>query len=298
MLRARDGRLRLGWRLLVYVVVAGGVSVLVGGLLPRGIVGASVAVLAGGLAGGWVGMAMEGRRPAELGLRPHGAPGAFLGGVGIGLGLTAGTVGLMALVGGLSWVPAPGGVTAWARLGAETAMLLLVPALAEEVLIRGYPLQALASAWGAPAALGVTGLVFGAGHLSNPGVTPLAAVNVTLAGILLGILVLRTGTLWGVVGAHLGWNWGVAFLAGVPVSGIVLREPALFRGVPRGPGWLGGGEFGPEGSVAATVVWCGVAVWAWRSPRLRPAVAPWWLKEKTDPERIGPGMDREEERKP
>jgi len=41
----------------------------------------------------------------------------------------------------------------------------------------------------------------------------------------------------------------------------------------RGPAWLGGGGFGPEGSVVATVVVLAATVLCWRARWLAPAPA-------------------------
>jgi hypothetical protein len=151
--------------------------------------------------------------------------------------------------------------------------VLLIPAAGEEALLRGYPLQALTEAWGAKAALGVTSLLFGAMHLANPGVTVLATLNVIVAGLFLGVLYLKTASLWLATGAHLAWNWCTGYLADVPLSGLEILDAPLYEGVVRGPDWLGGGSFGPEGSLVSTVLLAGVVVWCWRSESLRPSEA-------------------------
>jgi membrane protease YdiL (CAAX protease family) len=94
---------------------------------------------------------------------------------------------------------------------------------------------------------------FGELHRSNPHATPLAVVNVGLAGAVLGALFLSDGTLYGPFSFHATWNTGLALL-GLPVSGMALARPAFgiaFTGAV--PGALTGGAFGPEGSAVATV---------------------------------------------
>lgn len=144
------------------------------------------------------------------------------------------------------------------------ALMVLVPAAAaEEVLVRGFGFTVLAEWVGDGAAIGVTSLCFAALHLLNPGVGAAAVINVALAGVLLALVRVRTGSLVAAIGAHLAWNALVVVVAHAPVSGLAFPTPG-WRLVPLGPTWLTGGAWGPEGSVVATaalVVAC--AVW-WR----------------------------------
>ena len=135
-------------------------------------------------------------------------------------------------------------------------------------MLRGYPLQALAEAWGAGWALVVTATLFALAHLPNPGVGWVGLTNIAAAGLFLGALYLRTRSLWWATGAHLGWNWAHAFVADLPVSGLELVDAPLVEPVLSGPAWLSGGEFGPEGSVLATAAVLVAFAWTWRTPRL------------------------------
>ncbi len=180
---------------------------------------------------------------------------------------------LLALTGTVRFAGEPGTVGGWVRGAVDAAALLAVPAAAEEALLRGYPLQALTRAWGPAWGIGITSVAFGALHLPNPGLTGLGAANTAAAGVFLGVLYLRTGSLWWATAAHLGWNWGIGYLADLPVSGLDLVNAPLVEGVARGPAWWSGGAFGPEGSVATTLGFLGAAAacsWA-RWPRTEPA---------------------------
>jgi membrane protease YdiL (CAAX protease family) len=180
---------------------------------------------------------------------------------------------LMAGTGALRWVPEDGNALSWI-LGAGSALLIFaVPAAAEEAMLRGYPLQALAEAWGSPRAVGATAVAFGLLHMWNPGVGWLETVNVGLAGLLLGVVYVRTLSLWWATGVHLGWNWSHGYAADVSVSGLDVVDAPLYQGVVSGPGWLSGGAFGPEGTLAATVILTGAAAACWWGPWLRPGAA-------------------------
>ena len=62
--------------------------------------------------------------------------------------------------------------------------------------------------------------------------------------------VLRSNSIWGVMGWHTGWNWfGVTGFA-VPITGLDSHLPALVvKLIPIGPAYLNGAGEGPEGSI-------------------------------------------------
>ncbi len=272
MLRTRAGRLRLGWRLAVFLFITFAVITIVALLLPPHILVVPVGTLVGSVLAGWLLLAGDGRGPSALGFHlPRAAPEA-LKGLGLGTALGLAVVLAMAAVGGLRWTTDDGSALGWLSGGVSALAFLTIPAAAEEALMRGYPFQALAESWGSVAALLLTSVMFGALHLANPGVTWLGVVNVAAAGLFLGVVYVRTGSLWWATGAHLGWNWALGFVADVPVSGLELMDAPFYEGVPRGPEWLGGGVFGPEGSAVATVCVLAATVWCWFTPRLRPSV--------------------------
>ncbi|MEQ1857478.1 MAG: CPBP family intramembrane glutamic endopeptidase, partial [Longimicrobiales bacterium] len=191
-------------------------------------------------------------------------------GLALGIGVGGVVVALIAAGGGLAWTREPGDAVAWFAGALGALAFLAIPAAAEEALLRGYPLQALAERWGPGWALAFTALAFGALHLGNPNVTFFGTLNVATAGVFLGVVYLKTLSLWWATGAHLGWNWVHGYLADVPVSGLELMNAPLYEGYARGPEWLGGGSFGPEGSLVATAVVSAATVWCWRSGALRP----------------------------
>lgn len=102
-----------------------------------------------------------------------------------------------------------------------------------------------------------TSVFFGAAHLGNPGSTVIASVNTALAGLWLAVIVVRTRSLWLAIAAHWSWNVVHGLVLGQPVSGLAdgddLRIPTLLDFHATGPDWLGGGAYGVEGSVGATV---------------------------------------------
>ena len=172
------------------------------------------------------------------------------------IGLAAGTLGILVPCGvllaagrfGIERQPAE--VVSWAS-GARSALFILAPAaFAEELTVRGYLFTTLIDGVGAPFAVAITSLLFAALHLLNPDPTILSTAMVALAGVFLATVRLVTGSLWAAWVAHLAWNLVQAVVLHSPVSGLPLPTPG-YRLVDRGPEWLTGGPWGPEGGLAA-----------------------------------------------
>jgi uncharacterized protein len=160
------------------------------------------------------------------------------------------------------------------RVGA-VLLVLLLGALAEELMFRGYPFQHLEQGIGAMGAIAIFSVMFGAVHLANPGATLWGLINTILIGVLLSISYLRTRALWLPWGIHFGWNFALGFLFGLPVSGLRLFNVAV-RTAASGPTWITGGSYGVEGSATAVVViLTGIlTVWKLPLPRLSQSAAP------------------------
>lgn len=147
-----------------------------------------------------------------------------------------------------------------------TLVVLTMSAAQEELLFRGYPFQVLVKGIGAWPAILIMSIAFGTVHLLNPNATILGAINTILAGLLLSMAYLKTRSLWLPYGLHLGWNVGLGFVLGYPLSGIDIDS--LWKTVARGPQWMAGGLYGPEGGLVATIVFIAACV-AIRSNKMR-----------------------------
>jgi hypothetical protein len=135
---------------------------------------------------------------------------------------------------------------------------------AEEVYLRGYLQFTLtrglsgiyrrlfgtlhADAFGFWTAAAVLSVLFGAGHASNPGESPLGIIAAGLVGLVFCLSLWRTGSLWWAIGFHAAWDWAQSYLYGVADSGLAVQGH-LFATHPAGPTYLSGGPTGPEGSV-------------------------------------------------
>jgi uncharacterized protein len=263
--------LRAGWRLLIYfvllVAIAFGASKIADsalhgrepnirspfvGAVEMGILSA-VVLLAGGI------MAkIEGRSIADYGLpwRRVFCLQFWLG-WGIGLVSLAALLAVLRLIGVFSFGRMAlhgGGI--W-KYGAVWAVMMVLAAVVEEFFYRGYMQFTLTTGIGFwPAALATSALM-GLAHYFNPGWTVLGLFTVGGFGLIACLLLRRTGDLWMPIGLHAAWNWGEAYLFGIPCSG-QSGDGNLFHGAFHGPAWLTGMPFGVEAgwpSVALFVIW-------------------------------------------
>lgn len=211
---------------------------------------------------------VEGRALADLGL-PWGR-GAVAGlgrGSVIGAVLIASLVALQALVGWLRPQAAAGTPGEWLSKASALALLFAVAAAAEELLFRGYAFRVLVGAFGWVLAVIVSSALFALMHVANPGADRLALLNIGLAGALMAVAYLRSGSLWLAIGLHWAWNWVMAVVLDLPVSGFAFDMPG-YDLRETGPDLATGGEFGPEAGLLGTLVLVAGLLWVSRSRRL------------------------------
>jgi membrane protease YdiL (CAAX protease family) len=171
---------------------------------------------------------------------------------GFAVGALAIGVPILALV-GAGWLRSgPSAPGSWWAASVRVSLMLLPAALTEELLTRGYLLSVLRESWGWPWAIAATSIGFGLLHLQNPGATAGSVAMVTLAGFFLAAVVYATRSLYAAWMAHFAWNWTMAVLFHAAVSGLPLESPG-YRYVDAGPDWATGGQWGPEGGLAAAI---------------------------------------------
>jgi membrane protease YdiL (CAAX protease family) len=170
--------------------------------------------------------------------------------------------------------PSPGWPAPQILLLAALLLGFLIQGGLEELIVRGYIYRALKERWRPWLAALASSVLFSLLHAANPNVSWVALVNIVLAGLILAALVERSGSLWSATIAHGVWNWGVACVFSLPVSGV--RIFRLFDVSVAGDGRLTGGAFGPEGSLALTLL------------ALLLALALWWPARRRGPEDTPP----------
>ncbi len=186
------------------------------------------------------------------------------------LGLALGTAAifltalLLFLIGSLHFEPTPTASVGdgqqwqmvqdtWGGTALRLLMVLLPAALWEELVFRGYFHAVADEAGGVLLARWTSSVAFGLVHLLNPGATVQTTLIVTLAGLCLSVVREQTDSLPAAFTAHLAWNWMMAAVLHLPVSGLPFATPK-YRAVLEGPSWLTGGAWGPEGGLVAALV--------------------------------------------
>lgn len=222
--------------------------------------GAILIVRLDGRPAGALGIAWTSRTPAEWGI-----------GLALGIGAIVAGTALLAAGGLVRYTGEPGSVGGWLGAVASHFGILAVAAYAEEALFRGYAYQALVRGIGAVPATVLASGGFAIAHAQNPNVDALALVNIFAAGVVLSVAYLRTLSLWFATAVHLGWNWGMASLLDLPVSGLTMFDTPLYEPIVRGPDWLSGGAFGPEAGLVGTAAFAGLLLAMIRMRRVAPA---------------------------
>jgi uncharacterized protein len=145
-----------------------------------------------------------------------------------------------------------------AGLGGNWLAIPLIPALVlmafyEEIAFRGYMLQNFVEAGRPKLGVLITSVFFWLAHSLNPAAwtTPVNSLNLFGAGVALGLAYLVSRNLWLPTAIHFGWNATQGVLLDVPVSGVDTPGWILVERQADWPTWVTGGSFGLEGSVVA-----------------------------------------------
>jgi len=237
---------------------------------PTGIVLQSIVLLVGGVLAsalfvgrGWATPQMIGLQNLQSSARGFGV-GALLG-----VSMAYGAI-VMAIVGGSARVGLElESFGAYVASALGIGLVLMVAALAEELLFRGYPIARLSKEIGKVGASVAMAGLFLIAHGLNPDATVFGLVNIGLAALVLSAVFFGKGGLAAAWGLHVGWNAGLGILVDAPVSGVDLAMP-MVEFETGGPGWFTGGNFGPEGGVVTPIAMLAALVWLLsKKPNLR-----------------------------
>jgi len=122
----------------------------------------------------------------------------------------------------------------------------------EELIHRGYVYKNIKARWGWLNGAAASSVIFAMTHGLNPNVMPTSIVNTFLIGVVLATLVEWTGSLLMPVIVHAVWNFSLAHVLSVPVSGIDFFR--MFDLRLEGPVTWTGGLYGTEGSLLLTMM--------------------------------------------
>jgi len=133
-------------------------------------------------------------------------------------------------------------------------LFYILVAMMEESAMRGFVLgHMLDVGMNKFLALLISSFLFACLHLGNPGITSFAILNLTLAGVLLGVTYIYTRNLWFPISLHLFWNFIQGPILGYEVSGTGGKNTLLKLGISDNT-LMNGGDFGFEGSLPCTIL--------------------------------------------
>lgn len=151
---------------------------------------------------------------------------------------------------------APPGTTGGMALAGILFMLVAftVQASSEEALYRGFLMNVMSYRAGLAAGIGVSTLLFALAHSRNHGFDALAGFNLVLFALFAALLSLRTGSIWAACAWHTVWNWSIANVWGLSISGEPPDGGSIMAWDSKGLKLWTGGDWGPEGGLATTIV--------------------------------------------
>lgn len=285
----KEYRLRAGWRLLIQFVlfffISGFAALALHSLWTTSLsITGAIPQLIGTVASIWFAARLLDKRPVSAyGLTfdrrwiKDFAAGVFWGSLAIAV--------IFAIEWQLGWVTIAGwGWTSSTDYSFPVALLssfsaMLLVGFYEELLSRGYQIlnlteglryPQLGTRGAAAIATLTTSMLFGFMHAFNPNVSSVAIFNIIIAGIVLAVPYLLTGSLGLSVGLHFSWNFVQGSVFGYPVSGTML-DASIIRPAQQGPDFWTGGTFGPEagavGLLGMAIMLGGTLVYTYRSRR-------------------------------
>ena len=133
---------------------------------------------------------------------------------------------------------------------------VFIQSSAEELTDRWFLYQKLRRRYKAPwIAIVVNSLVFMAIHLTNPGISLMALIQIFVVGAVFSLFVYYYNGLWVACAFHTAWNFTQNILFGLPNSGIV-SDYSVFRldAASATNGLFYNVNFGVEGSVGAVAI--------------------------------------------
>lgn len=132
----------------------------------------------------------------------------------------------------------------------SSVVLFIAVALTEEMLFRGYILRNLMRSYNKYLALAISSVLFALMHGVNPNISWFSMIDLTLAGLALGISYIYTKNLWFPIAFHFSWNFIQSHL-GFNVSGQDFYS--MIETSFSSETLLNGGAFGFEGSILSII---------------------------------------------
>lgn len=154
-------------------------------------------------------------------------------------------------------------------------------AIFEEILIRGILFRIMEEKLGSYITLTISTIVFGGLHFFNPNGSLISATCVAVeGGLLLGAAYIYARNVWLPIAIHFAWNFIQSGILGAITSGNE-KTNSLLTTLITGSKIITGGEFGPEGTIQATI-FCLAAtlIFIYLNKKQNKLIRPFWAKKR------------------
>lgn len=133
-------------------------------------------------------------------------------------------------------------------------VVILIIASQEELTFRAFLINSLELRFSSSTSVIVSSIVFASLHIFNTNFTYISALNTFLGGLLLGLMYVRSKTLWLPIMFHFFWNLLQPILLNSPISGINIDIAIFAIDQNKFLYFINGGEYGFEGTILASLV--------------------------------------------
>lgn len=133
-------------------------------------------------------------------------------------------------------------------------IIIFIVALQEELVFRAFLINSLELRYSSSTSIIYSSIVFAALHFFNNNYTYISAINTFLAGLLLGLLYIKSSSLWLPVFFHFYWNLLQPIMLNSPISGINFEYSIFKIDQSKNLYFLNGGAYGFESTIAATLI--------------------------------------------
>ncbi len=198
----------------------------------------------------------EKRKASSMGFVKKGSVPQYIIGLVCGLAVFSAIFFLSLLMGGTELNGVSPDMNSASRIGIVVLFFFgyLIQGMGEEVFCRGYLMSSISRRYSLTVGVLVSSLVFAVLHLSNPGISILAFINLFLYGVLSALLMIRFNNIWIAGAFHSVWNFTQGNFYGLSVSGMGEVPSVLSANQTDASAFISGGAFGLEGSIATTIV--------------------------------------------
>ncbi|MFV0557194.1 MAG: lysostaphin resistance A-like protein [Enterococcus sp.] len=196
---------------------------------------------------------IEKRTPASLGFTKKNSVKNYFIGLGMGFILISLIILINTMTGAIT-VSFDASQIKWSFV-LLSFIAYMAQGLMEETLSRGFIMNSIASRYGVLAGILINSYMFASMHQRSEGFTWLGAgIDIFLIGIMFSLLFYYTNSIWISGGLHTAWNFSVAPIYGVRVSGMEPYSSIFLTENDSNKPIINGGVFGIEGGIVTPIV--------------------------------------------